>query len=86
MDPRDLWGRVRERWQAFSTAKKVSVVLGCVGLVATLIYFSALLSQLNYGSLFTGLTPADAGAIIEKLEEMGVSYRLTEGGSTILVP
>lgn len=48
--------------------------------------FNTILVQLSYAPLFKGLSAEDAGAIVQKLEEMKVPYRLTDGGTTIVVP
>lgn len=86
MKPRDLLAQLKNRWQAFSATQKVAVVFAAVALVAAVFYLSAVLTQMNYAPLFTGLSPEDAGAIIQKLESMKVPYRVAEGGGTILVP
>ena len=83
---RDLLVQLEKRWRAFSAAQKAAVVLAGVGLVAALFYLNTLLTQLNYAPLFRGLSPEDAGAIVQKLDGMKVNYRLTDGGGTILVP
>jgi flagellar M-ring protein FliF len=43
-------------------------------------------SGANYQPLYTSLSAEDAGAIVQKLKEKSVPYRLSENGSTILVP
>lgn len=40
----------------------------------------------DFKPLFTGLAPEDAGAVVQKLKESGVEYRLGEGGGTVLAP
>ena len=40
----------------------------------------------DFRPLFTGLTPEDAGAIVQKLKESGVEYRVPEGGGAVLAP
>jgi len=52
----------------------------------TIIFLVALVSRPTYAPLFTGLDPAEAGAMVEKLKEMNIPYRLTEQGKTIEVP
>jgi flagellar M-ring protein FliF len=86
VNPRDLLAQLKNRWQALSATQKAAVVLAAVAFVAAVFYLSAVLTQLNYTPLFTGLRPEDAGAIIQKLDGMKVPYRLTDGGSTVLVP
>ncbi len=40
----------------------------------------------DFKPLFTGVAPEDAAAIVQKLRESGVEYRLPEGGGSVLVP
>src|SRR5262249_54538703 len=42
--------------------------------------------EADFKPLFTGLASEDAGGIVQKLKESGTEYRLTEGGSSVLVP
>lgn len=86
MNPRDLLAQLKSRWQAFSATQKAAVVLAGTGLVAAVFYLNTVLVQLSYAPLFKGLSAEDAGAIVQKLEEMKVPYRLTDGGGTIVVP
>ena len=40
----------------------------------------------DYAVLYRGLNESDAAAVTAKLREMGVNYRLADGGTTVLVP
>ncbi|MEO9130650.1 MAG: flagellar basal-body MS-ring/collar protein FliF [Sphingomonas sp.] len=40
----------------------------------------------DYAILYTGLKPADASAIVAQLDAKGISHRLGDNGTTILVP
>ncbi|HEX6989411.1 MAG TPA: flagellar basal-body MS-ring/collar protein FliF [Bacillota bacterium] len=40
----------------------------------------------EFAPLFSELEPADAGNVVARLDEEGVSYRFSEDGTTILVP
>jgi len=40
----------------------------------------------NFKPLYTGLAVEDAGAVVAKLREQGVEYRLDDNGSTLKVP
>jgi flagellar M-ring protein FliF len=42
--------------------------------------------EADFRPLFTGVAAEDAAAIVQKLKETGVDYRLPEGGGTVLVP
>src|SRR5262245_43143526 len=61
----------------------VAILLIVCGSVAAMFYWAA---QVEYGVLFAGLAPEDAGAITGKLQSQGVPYRLTGGGTTVMVP
>jgi flagellar M-ring protein FliF len=86
VDLRNLPVQLIKRFQTFSASQKAAVLLGCVGLLAAIFYLNGLLTQFNFGPLFTGLNEEDAGAIVQKLEGMKVPYQLSNGGSTISVP
>lgn len=40
----------------------------------------------DYAAVYTGLKPADASAIVAQLDAKGISHRLRDDGTTILVP
>src|SRR5262245_13835174 len=40
----------------------------------------------DFRPLFTGMAAEDAGAVVQKLKEGGVPYRLSETGGTVMVP
>lgn len=42
--------------------------------------------EADFKPLFTGVSAEDAAAIVQKLKEGGVEYRLPEGGGSVLVP
>lgn len=42
--------------------------------------------EADFKPLFTGVPPEDAAAIVQKLKEGGVEYRLPENGGAVLVP
>jgi len=42
--------------------------------------------EADFKPLYTGLASEDAGAIVQKLKESGVEYRLPESGGAVLVP
>src|ERR1044071_1939085 len=62
-----------------------------VAAVAALVGFGVYLlvhhqREADFKPLFTGLAAEDAAAIVQKLKETGVEYRLPEGGGSVLVP
>ncbi len=76
----------RQIWQGMSWARRIGILVLtglCVALVAGVAYWA---SQPDFRVLYTNLSPEDASAITSKLQANGVTYRLTAGGQTILVP
>jgi flagellar M-ring protein FliF len=60
-----------------------------IGGAATIALAAALLlwaGSPSYGVLFSNLSEADGGSIINELDTRGVPYRFSEGGNAILVP
>lgn len=60
-----------------------AVALVVAGGIYTLIHYQ---KESDFKPLFTGVAPEDAAAIVQKLRESGVEYRLPEGGGSVLVP
>src|SRR5579884_693916 len=54
-----------------------------VGALAGLVHWN---HERDFRPLFTGMSPEDAAAIVQKLKENGVDYRIAENGSSVLVP
>ena len=60
-------------------AVALAVALGIYGLVRWK-------QESDFRPLYTTLASEDAGAVVQKLKESGVEFRLAENGSTVLVP
>ncbi|MGH3704254.1 MAG: flagellar basal-body MS-ring/collar protein FliF [Agromyces sp.] len=70
----------------FSIAQRVLTLLGVAVLAVGIVAVGAWLSKPAYTPLFSGLSGADASAVVEQLRGSNVPYQLAEGGSTVLVP
>ena len=67
-------------------SKKISISLVIMLIAAGFGVMFYLGNQENYQLLFNNLSPKDGGAIVAKLKEQKVPYRIEGGGSAILVP
>lgn len=67
------------------TQRLLAAGLGGAALLA-LVFILVLHNQTDYAVLFTNLSQDDAAAIVAKLREKKVPYRLDAGGATIQVP
>jgi flagellar M-ring protein FliF len=71
---------------SFTAGQKAVTIFAVVALVIGGYFFATWAGQPTYAPLFSGLAPADANAIVDQLNTDGVTYKLADGGSTILVP
>jgi flagellar M-ring protein FliF len=81
----NLQSQLQNFWQRQSNTQRI--ILISVGVVL-LIVVPVLLSwafRPSYGTAFSGLSEADAGQIVEKLDAEGIPYQI-KNGSTIMVP
>ncbi|NLO48651.1 MAG: flagellar M-ring protein FliF [Clostridiales bacterium] len=65
--------------------EKVRLTVLAVVIIVLSIIIASVLGKTRFGVLYSGLSEADAGAILAALEDMSVETR-TQGGGTILVP
>jgi flagellar M-ring protein FliF len=82
--------RYKQAWQrlssGFTPGQKAVTAIAVISLIAGVVALSSMMSSTSYQPLFSGLQPASAAAIVSQLQSSKVPYRLTDGGSTILVP
>lgn len=78
--------RVVDTFQSFTPGQKAMSVFAVLALAVGGYFFATWAAQPTYAPLFSNLAPADASAIVDKLNADGVAYQLTNGGQTIMVP
>jgi flagellar M-ring protein FliF len=69
-----------------SLTQKITIGVVAVAIVAGIYGLIHYQTERDFKPLFTGVAPEDGAAIIQKLREAGVEYRLPEGGGSVLVP
>ncbi|MDE2395205.1 MAG: flagellar M-ring protein FliF [Burkholderiales bacterium] len=74
------------RLAALPAKAKVGAAIGVAILAGILVAMSFTLGGSDYKLLFANVSQQDGGAIIERLQQMNVPYRFTDGGGSILVP
>ncbi|MFN7727305.1 MAG: flagellar basal-body MS-ring/collar protein FliF [Rubrivivax sp.] len=80
--PTGLAGRVA----ALPAKTKWMAGIGLAALAAVLVALALNMRSGDYRVLFANVSEKDGGAIVEKLAQMNVPYRFSEGGGTIMVP
>jgi flagellar M-ring protein FliF len=78
--------QIRKLLATFSAGQILTLllVLGAVG--GGLFYFTRWRQESDFRPLYTSLEAEDAGAVVERLKQNAVDYRLTENGRTVMVP
>jgi flagellar M-ring protein FliF len=79
---RRLGGAIRD----FTVAQRTVAIIGVAVLALGTIALTMWVTQPSYTPLYSGLSGSDANTIVEQLRTDGVSYQLSDGGATILVP
>ncbi len=64
-------------------AQKVALPLLAVGCMGLIMFVSNWATRPEYGVLYSNLADADAAAVVEKLQDQKIGYRLTNDGKTI---
>ncbi|MBV8071033.1 MAG: flagellar M-ring protein FliF [Acidobacteriaceae bacterium] len=78
--------QVRKLIAALSVVQRAGIVAAAVLTIAGVFSFVHWRHEQGFKPLFTGMAPDDAAAIVQKLKESGVEYRLADNGSAVLVP
>ena len=73
-------------WNKLRVGQKVAGVAAVLALVIGLSWLSMKETPMDGAVLFSGLSPEDAGRIVQDLQGRNVPYELTAGGTAIEVP
>ncbi|NLO89029.1 MAG: flagellar M-ring protein FliF [Clostridia bacterium] len=86
MNFNQLIKNLAEKWSSLSTARKAVIIGGAAAVIILLVFLGQKIFGGKYAPLFSDLSPEEAGAVVEKLDEMKVPYKVGGDGDTILVP
>lgn len=71
---------------SLSVVQRFTIVICGIGVAALVMWFSRFEHDRGMRPLYSSLAPEDASAMVAKLRESGVDYRVSENGTTLLVP
>jgi flagellar M-ring protein FliF len=71
---------------SLSIRQRVTIPVVALAVVAGMVSFSHWRRENDFRPLYQSLAAEDAGAVVQKLKESGVEYRLADNGATVLVP
>jgi flagellar M-ring protein FliF len=76
---------LRKLIAGLSRSQKISIAAVAVVTVAALWGFSRWRYESDFRPLYTSMSPEDAAAVVQKLRESNVEYRLADNGGAVLV-
>ncbi len=78
--------QLKKLFNTLSASQRIGIVLIALAVGAGIVSFVRWRHEADFRPLFTGMAPEDASAIVQKLKESGVEYRLAENGTSVSVP
>jgi flagellar M-ring protein FliF len=78
--------QIKKLLSALTLQQKIVLALAIVLVASALPTFIHWQHERDFRPLFTGMSPEDAGAVVQKIKESGVEHRLTNNGTTVEVP
>jgi flagellar M-ring protein FliF len=80
------FSQIRNLWTGLTAWQRISIAVVAVAVAGSLVTFSRWRTERDFRPLFTGMSNEDAGAVVQKLKESATEYRVSDDGSTVLVP
>lgn len=81
---KSLFQQVKDIWSKLSQNQKIAAGAVTAVILLTIVIFAFMSARPSYAVLFSQLSTDDGGAIVTKLQEQGIPYRVN--GSTVEVP
>ena len=78
--------QLRKLIASLTLSQRITLIAAAALVVAGLAGLVHWRKEGDFRPLFTNLSPEDAGAVVQKLRESGVDFRLEQGGATVLAP
>lgn len=76
----------RKLFAALSLRQRAGIALMAILVVSAIAGLVRWKHERDFRPLFTGMSAEDAAAIVQKVKESGVEYRIGENGTSVLVP
>jgi flagellar M-ring protein FliF len=78
--------QIKRLLESLSWKQILSLVLAASAVIGGLTLLSRWNRERDFRPLYSSLAPEDAAAVLAKVRENGAEYRLSENGTTVLVP
>ncbi|MFP3984094.1 MAG: flagellar basal-body MS-ring/collar protein FliF [Desulfurivibrionaceae bacterium] len=84
--PKQILSQTADTVKNLTTAQKLVAATLLIAVMGGLLYLSLMEPQRNYAVLYSGLGQKDAAAVVDELKSQGISYKLAEQGTAVMVP
>jgi len=78
--------RLKNMWANLTPGQRTMLIGTALAVVVVIIVGGILASRAGYATLYSGLSPEEAGLVVQELDGRKIPYRITGGGSSIQVP
>ena len=75
-----------QAWKRLSTSARVNLTLAALITIGLIVFMVVTASRPQYVRLYDGVPPRDTAQITDIINQAGATYKLEDGGRTILVP
>jgi len=82
----EFFQQIRDNFADIPLKSKLTIGFMFMVLITALILVLVWLNQPDYYVLYSGLSPDEAGRVVQYVQEQGVKYKYENNGTTILVP
>lgn len=86
MRPDLILNRAKGMLGGFTAGQRAVVLIGVLALLLGGYAVTRWVAQPTLSPLFSNLSGTDASAVVDELQSQGVTYKLADGGGTVLVP
>jgi flagellar M-ring protein FliF len=86
LDITSLRRRATTVWSGFTSGQKTTLALAVAAVLLGGYFFTKWAAEPTWTPLYGNLSATDAGSVTSELAGKGVSYKLADGGATVLVP
>jgi flagellar M-ring protein FliF len=75
--------QLRKLLASLTASQKITIAIVAIAVAAGVWSFVQWKRESDFRPLYTGMAAEDASAVVQKLKEGGVEYRLSENGGTV---
>jgi len=78
--------RVGNMWANLTASQRMMIIGTAVAVAVVIIVGGIIATRAGYSTLYSGLSPEDAGLVVQELDAKNIPYKITGGGTSVQVP